>query len=147
MLLLSSLSIVSSQIPFPAFLFPTSVSPELNMHVIGMTSSCYIRSTKVCSCLVLFQYNFHFQAKFTSLIQESLFIFVSRQPQKDLLCCFMAVLTTQLVLIQLLNSGKRLLMSFKRRITFLSLMLHTRYCCLDLYISCWSLRFKFQFWS
>ncbi|XXG46808.1 hypothetical protein AAC387_Pa02g1557 [Persea americana] len=38
----------------------------------------------------------------------------------------MVVLTTQLALTQLPNSGRKLLMSFKKRTTFHFLMLHTR---------------------
>ena len=44
-----------------------------------------------------------------------------------LLLFSMVVLTTQLALTQLPNSGRKLLMSFKKRTTFRFLMLHTRY--------------------
>lgn len=50
-----------------------------------------------------------------------------RQLRKDPLYCFMAVLTTQLVLIQPLNSGNKSLMSFKKRTTSPFLMWLTRY--------------------
>jgi hypothetical protein len=50
----------------------------------------------------------------------------TRLRQKDLLFCYMVVRTTQLELIQLLNSGRQLQMSFKRRSICLSLMLHIR---------------------
>lgn len=59
------------------------------------------------------------------LISYNIF-FAFRLHQMDLLSCYMDVHTIQQELIQLLSSGKRLLMSFKRRITSLSLMLHTR---------------------
>lgn len=57
----------------------------------------------------------------------TLWLCFSRLHQMDLSYCSMAVLITLLELIQPLSSGKRLLMLFKRRITYLSLMWLTRY--------------------